>query len=827
MLAACSVRGQASVDFGKQVEPLLRARCQGCHGAAQQMSGLRLDQKQAAMAGGYSGAAIVPGKSAESKLIARVTGAKGIAMMPPGGKKLADAEIDLLKRWIDEGAKWPDGKVVVSETKARSSHWAFQPLKRPQAPAIDSKWIRNAVDGFVLAKLNQEKVAPSAEAPKLTLLRRLHLDLTGLLPTPEEVNDFLADTRSDAYERRADQLLESEHYGERWARPWLDRARYADSDGYEKDWARPYAWRYRHWVIGALNRDMGFDQFTIQQLAGDLMPNATAEQRAATGFLRMTLTNREGGIDNKQFRFENGVDRAMAVGSAWMGLTVGCAQCHDHKFDPISQKDFYQLFAFFDRTEEVDVDAPMPGEMGPYLAKHDEYRAKRAALLDEYKVAAMQAAWEKEMLRASANPGERTDWDLAWDCLLKLTEFGDGEKIIRIPLEKRTQREKDILTDHFVRNYHFAVGGRVYGEVKFKELDEKLRKLKDGYPQLTQAMAVEEGNSPEASHLRVRGDYRSMGIEVQPQTPRVLPELRTQSRATRMDLAKWLVAPENPLTSRVTVNWIWQELFGRGLVKSVDDFGTRGDKPTHPELLDYLAGRLMDNGWSLKKVIREIVLSSTYRQSSTVRKDLAERDPDNELLARQSRTRLPAELIRDAALEAGGLLSMDVGGPSVKPPQPDGVMELGYGNRWGNAWPVSEGKDRYRRGLYIHFQRSTPYPMLVNFDAPKANVSQCKRDRSNSPLQALNLLNDPVFQEAARGLAYQAMSASGDWGTRLEAAYQRALIRKPSESEKRKFEEFFAKQKAQLRSEGIGEEGAAWTALASVLLNLDEFITKE
>ncbi|MBI4903927.1 MAG: PSD1 domain-containing protein [Acidobacteria bacterium] len=793
------------------------------------MSGLRLDEKNGAMAGGYSGAVIVPGNSGVSKLVARLTGAKGIAIMPPGSKGLPESEVAVIRRWIDEGAKWPAGPVTgvpVAPTR-KSNHWSLQQVKRPAVPAVSSKWARNPVDAFVLARLNQEKIAPSEEAAKLTLLRRAHLDVTGLLPTVEETNDFLSDPRPDAYERRVEQLLQSRHFGERWARPWLDRARYADSDGYEKDWARPYAWRYRHWVIDALNKDMGFDQFTIQQLAGDLLPQATPDQRAATGFLRMTLTNREGGIDNKQFRFEDSVDRAMAVGSAWMGLTVGCAQCHDHKYDPFSQRDFYQLFAFFDRVEEVDIDAPMPGEVGPYLAKRAEYLSKREALLAEYKAAELQAAWEKEMLRASANPGERTDWDLAWDCLLKLTEFGDGEKIIRIAPEKRTARERDILVDHFVRNFHFAVGNKRYNELKLKELDGKLRKLKESYPQLSQAMTVVESASTEPSHLRVKGDYRSLGIEVQPLAPSVLPSIATQGRATRLDLGKWLVSRENPLTSRVTVNWVWAEIFGRGLVKSVDDFGVRGDRPSHPELLDYLASQFMDSGWSVKKLVREIVLSSTYRQSSKVRKDLAERDADNALLARQNRLRLPAELIRDAALAAGGLISLDVGGPSVKPPQPDGVMELGYGNRWGNAWPVSTGKDQYRRGLYVHFQRSTPYPMLVNFDAPKANVSQCKRDRSNSALQALNLLNDPVFQEAAQGMAYQVTAASQDWSARLESAFLRALVRKPSESEKQKLERFFARQKEQLASEGVREENAAWAALASVLLNLDEFITKE
>jgi len=817
-----------AVDFATQVEPILRARCVGCHGAASQTSGLRLDQKKAAMAGGYSGPIIIPGNSAGSKLIARVIGGEGIMIMPPGGKRLSEEQVTLLKEWIDEGAKWPDAPDTATPVR-KSKHWAFQPVTAPGIPNVTRRyWIRNAIDSFVLARLEKEKIAPAPEADKATLLRRVHIDLTGLLPSPKEVEEFLADTRSDAYERVVDRLLQSPHYGERWARPWLDRAHYADSDGYEKDWARPYAWRYRNWVINALNRDMPFSKFTLDQLAGDLVPNADTEQRVATGLLRMTLTNREGGIDNKQFKFENTVDRATTVGATWLGLTVQCAQCHDHKYDPISQRDFYQLYAFFDRLEEVDIDAPLAGELGPYLAKKDEYRAKREALLKEYKVVEQQRAWEKEMLRAAANPGERTDWDLAWDCLLKLTEFGDGEKIIRIPEEKRTQRERDILNDHFIRNYHFAVGGKVYGETKFKELDGKLRELKESYPQLTQALSVADEQTSEPSHLRVRGDYRTLGIEVKPDGLGVLPPLQAKARATRLDLAKWLVSREHPLTARVTVNWVWAELFGRGIVKTLDDFGTRGETPMHQDLLDHLSARFMDSGWSVKSLVRDMVTSSAYRQSSAVRPELKDRDPENSLLARQNRLRMPAELIRDSALMASGLISLDVGGKSMRPPIPEGVMELGYGSRgWGVAWPESKGPERYRRGLYIHFQRSTPYPMLMNFDAPKANGAQCSRDRSNSPLQALNLLNDPVFMEAAQALAYQAMSSSEEWGGRLESAYMRAVGRKPSLTEKQKFEKFFAAQKEQLQREGMKDESAAWTALTSVLLNLDEFLTRE
>jgi len=435
---------------------------------------MRVDDRTTLLKGGYSGKpAIVPGNSWASALIRRVEHLPGLTAMPPAGPWLSAEQIAVLRAWIDQGAPWSDLPTPAAVTPGQTGHWAFQPIRRPPIPTDDA----NPIDAFTRARLRQEGIAPSPEAPKNVLLRRLSLDVIGLPPTPEELAEFLADTRPDAYERQVDRLLASPHYGEKWARHWLDQARYADSDGYEKDWSRPYAWRYREWVIDALNRDMPFDRFTIEQIAGDLVPNSTVEDKAATGFHRNTLTNREGGIDNEQFRFENLVDRTATVGTVWLGLTIGCAQCHDHKYDPLKQKDFYRLAAFFDNIEEVDIDAPMPGELGPWLAKQAQYRAKREDLLREYRVPELQAAWEKDMLRAAAYPGERTDWDLAWDCLLKLTEGGDGEKIIREGAASRTQRENDILTNHFVGNYHFAVGDKKYKELKFDELDKKLRDL--------------------------------------------------------------------------------------------------------------------------------------------------------------------------------------------------------------------------------------------------------------------------------------------------------------------------------------------------------------
>ncbi len=765
-----------TVDYAPDVEPLLRARCYGCHGAAQQMKGLRLDRRESVLGAGRM-------------LITRVTGDKGAPFMPPVGEHLKPAEVEVLRRFIEQ-----------------TRHWAFQPIVNPAPPAVrDSSWVRNPIDAFILARLEHESLKPSPETGRVTLLRRVSLDLTGLPPTPQEVAEFLADTRADAYERLVDRLLASPHYGERWARPWLDRTHYADSDGYEKDWFRPWAWRYRDWVIDSFNRDVSFDQFTLEQLAGDSLPDKAGERQIAAGFLRMTLTNREGGVDNAQFRFENTVDRANTTATVWLGLTAGCAQCHDHKFDPIKQKDYYSLFAYFDNVEEADVQAPLAGERERFAPKRDEYRKKRAETLSAYSVPALQEAWEKDMLDAAAHPGRRTDWDLAWDCLLKLTEGGwDGEKLIRTHAAARTERESDTLTDHFVRNYHFAVGDKRWKELKFPELDKKLAALKTEFPQLSEAMVVRDSRHPVPSHLRVRGDYKTLGETVTPAAPHFLP----QAHGTRrLDLALWIISPENPLAARVAVNWIWQELFGTGIVKSADDFGTRGDPPSHPELLDWLATEYQTSGWSTKRLIRTIVLSSTYRQSASVRAELQTVDPGNRLLARQSRLRLSAELIRDSALAASGLLNDAVGGPSIRPPQPAGVAAMGYG-RNDSSWVVSEGRERYRRGLYIQYQRSTPYPLLVNFDAPRTEVAACTRERSNTPLQALNLLNDPVFVESANALA--ALVKPGDFN----GLFQRVLGRPANVHELARLNAFYNQQHD-------------WPAVASVLFNLDEFITRE
>jgi len=819
------------VDFYRDIEPLLKEKCQSCHGPEQQLSGLRLDNRKAALAGGNSGIVIKPGDSADSRLIHLVAGLNEKLRMPLNGEPLTAEQIGSLRGWIDQGVAWPERTISAaspSEAKSprpKSKHWAFAAPQRPKLPKVKhSAWIRNSIDRFVLARLEKDNITPSGEADRETLIRRLSLDLVGLPPAPDQVDEFLADRRSDAYERLVDQLLESPHYGEKWARSWLDLARYADSDGYEEDRIRPNAWRWRHWVIEALNRNMPFDQFTIEQIAGDLLPNATLEQKVATGFHRNTLTNREGGVNREEFRTEQIIDRTATTGTVWLGLTLGCARCHDHKYDPISQKEFYQLSAFFNTAIEVDVEAPLPAERGPFLLRQAEFEKKRATLLDEFKVDQLQIEWEKKLKDAAAHPGV----DLGSDYQLNLLQVktDHGEEILMLAPEKRTPRQKRILTDQFVRSAGFG------------ELNIRLKALAEEYPRLTEAPTITENPHPPKTHVLMRGNFLAPGIEVQPEVPAVLPRLPADPPHSRLTLARWLVSRDNPLTARVTMNRAWQEFFGRGLVDTPQDFGTRSSPPTHPELLDWLAVEFMENGWNVKKMHKLIVESATYRQSSSTRKDLESRDPDNRLLARQTRLRLPAELVRDVTLAAGGLLNPAIGGRSIRPPQPAGATSL-------NSSPKSnesEGPERYRRGLYILFQRRYPYPELVTFDAPDSLNTCPRRDRSTTPLQALTLLNDPVFFEAAQALAIRLLQEkAGDAGDRIDHAYRICLGRAPSSAEKKRMVQYLQERKELLehKPESIDKifpvkgldgidpsEAAVWVGVSRVLLNLEEFITR-
>jgi mono/diheme cytochrome c family protein len=653
----------APVDYARDVKPLLATHCYKCHGATQQKNGLRLDTAASALNGGDHGAAIQPGNSAASLLIQAVKGTHSeITRMPYKRPPLDDAQVGTLAAWIDAGAVAPEKEVPES-----TRHWSFIPPVRPSVPEIrgPQSEVRTAIDAFIFSRLEEEKILAAPEADRVTLIRRLSLDLTGLPPTPEEVNAFLSDSRADAYERVVEWLLASPHYGERWGRHWLDVARYADSNGYSIDAPRSI-WKYRDWVIDALNRDLPFDQFTIEQLAGDLLPNATPEQLIATGFHRNTQINQEGGIDKEQFRIESIIDRVNTTGTAFLGLTISCCQCHDHKFDPLTQKDFYGLFAFLNNAEEPELPLVSPEEVSRAKGFETEAAAYIAALPGKDPgIWERMVAWERDLTptqRQALPQAVREAFDVAF--------------------EKRTDEQKQLELTAFVEH---AAGNKAHTAA--------LKKLRAAAPDVPTTMIMRELDQPRRSYLFVKGDFTRDGGTVTPSVPAVLHPLTKTEKPTRLDLARWLVDTKNPLLARVTVNRIWQQYFGRGLVETENDFGTRGTPPTHPELLDWLATEFMAQNWSLKAMHRLIVNSATYRQSSRTRPELNISDPNNKLLARQSRLRLDAEIVRDAALSASGLLNPKVGGPGVYPPIPDGVMSLGQVKR---EWKVSEGGDRYR-----------------------------------------------------------------------------------------------------------------------------------
>ncbi len=812
----------AAPDFRLDIAPILAKRCQGCHGAATQQSGLRLDQRAAAMKGGYSGAVILPGNSRASKLIRMVTGGEKVKM-PPAGPPLTSEEVARLRDWIDAGADWPEDSPASVAVKPgiRAVPWSFRPVRKPTPPLAKS----NAIDAFVQARQRAKGIAASPEAPREVLLRRLHLDLTGLPPAETGIE-------STRYDARVDALLESPHFGEKWARHWLDLARYADSEGGVQDFSRPFAWRYREWVINAFNRDMPFDQFTVEQLAGDLLPGAGLSQKTAAGFHRNTITSREGGVELDRIRFEQLVDRANTTGTVWFGLTLGCAQCHDHKYDPISQRDYYRMVAYWESADERDVDAPLAGELGVYRQYAHVFRRERDKLIAEHAILPVVDEWEEGMRGAMANPGKSPLWDVTYDAFSKLVDH--APEILLKKRSERTEREQDALIDYFIKRSQGAVGKERHEKLKVAELGKKLEKLDQQYPRLTQIMTLAETSPRRPTHLRIRGNYADRGIEVEPGLPDSLAKIQAPDRLT---LARWIVSRDNPLTARVTVNRIWAELFGAGLVRTAEDFGANGERPSHPELLDWLAVDFMEHGWSIKRLIRQIVTSETYKQSSKSRADLASVDPDNRLLARQSRFRLPGELIRDNALAVSGLLMDTVGGESVRPPQPDGVIDLQYSMKWDET----PGRARYRRGLYIHIQRTANYPLLMNFDSPDRTVTCARRETSNTPLQPLNLMNDPAFVEAAQALAARLMREERDARRRVDRAFRICFGRSPSASERDLILSHLDQRRQiaktnpkAIESMPIGDlpgadplEAVAWFGVSRAILNSDEFLTRE
>jgi hypothetical protein len=974
------------VQFNRDIRPILAQRCFKCHGMDDtgRKGRLRLDVRDAALKGGKSGMpAIVPGKPDQSEMMRRLFSDEQSEVMPPlaTNTALTAEEKAKIRAWIAAGAEY-------------ASHWAFVVPRPPALPEVkDKAWAKNPIDRFILAKLEQEGVRPSPAADRYTLVRRVYLDLIGLPPSPEEVDAFVNTGDPQTYEHLVARLLASPHYGERWARRWLDLARYADTNGYEKDRPRSM-WPWRDWVINALNADLPFDQFTIKQIAGDLLPNATLDDRVATGFHRNTMLNEEGGIDPLEYRFYAMTDRVATTGTTWLGLTLGCAQCHSHKYDPILQREYYQLMAFLNNADEREIDVPRADVAAQQRALQTRIARLTAELADKFPSATERdqkfAAWlERERsrnvrwtplrpieaksnlpllmvqeddsvfasgditksdtyrlkyqgnfrgvraVRLEALPDERlpaggpgmcyyegpkgdfflgefqlrvkdkpviiaaatesyarnnfgpnpvsaklaTDGDAqtGWSCAGRFGErheavfvlaeplgdvgeldltmlFGrhyacslgrfricittdpgavardlpeETKRLLQIPDAQLTTTQREQLLHRFLLTAPELAGAR-------SEID----RLRQALPQYPTSLVFQErpSENPRPTSVHQRGEFLRSTERVEPNVPVALSPLSPEAPRNRLTFARWLVAPDNPLTARVTVNHQWQAFFGRCLVRTTEDFGMQGEPPLHPELLDWLATEFMKKGWSLKQLHWLIVTSATYHQASRVTPSLLGKDPQNKLLGRGPRVRLEAEMIRDSVLRASGLLSSKIGGPSVFPPQPASVTTEGAYGRL--EWKVSPGEDCYRRGLYTFSKRTAPYAMFTTFDGPSGEACLARRDVSNTPLQALTLLNDAVFVEAAQALGRTLAARPGSVEDRVQLAFRHVLTRPATKEEIERLAMFFATQKHRFSAgeldaalvagpgEGDRNERAAWTALVRTLFNLDEALTK-
>ncbi len=866
---AATSAGKA-IDFNRDIQPLLSDNCYHCHGPDEKArkARLRLDMKEGAFRVKDGVAVIVPRKSKDSELIRRITSQDPDEMMPPpeSNRKLTPTQIELLKRWVDSGAAW-------------GQHWAYELPQRPPVPKIRNpkSETRNPIDNFILARLEREGLKPSPEAPKETLIRRVTLDLTGLPPTPGEVDAFLADKSPNAYEKVVDRLLQSPRYGERMAWDWLDAARYADSNGFQGDPERTM-WPWRDGVVNAFNSNLPYDQFTIEQLAGDLLPNATREQKLASGFNRNNMHNGEGGRIAEETRVENVFDRVETTATLWLGVTFTCTRCHDHKFDPFTMRDYYGLYDIFNQMSEAG--AGRGGQAPPVLdlsTPGEEERVKKATQRFNATAKEVEAFELKKFPRSEGKP---------------LVESAASELPGNLPATLAKVEPKKRGVDAILEAIgYFKTDGKdpAYVEVLEKLLAAE-RERDAAQNNITKVMIMDQLKEPRDTFILVKGAYDK------PTTNKVLaampaslvskpqaPDPRPETQPSRLDLARWLVSPENPLTARVTVNRYWQTFFGTGLVKTVEDFGVQGEKPSHPELLDWLATEFMGSGvwgpgsgaqprtpdprpktlsapWDVKALVKLIVMSATYRQSSKViskpviskqatdhrllttdYSSLYERDPENRLLARGPRYRLPSWMLRDFALAASGLLVDQCGGPSVKPYQPEGIWEEAtFGKK---TYQQDHGDALYRRSLYIFWRRIVGPTMF--FDNAARQTCTVKTFRTNTPLHALTTLNDITYVEAARALAERVMLAAPKSDARLEHAFRLVLARKPTAAERKILlsrldalqQQFTADKDAAQKLLTVGEskrneklapaEHAAWTGLCSLVLNLDEAVSKE
>ena len=794
-LFAPVARAEAATDFQREIRPILSNICFKCHGPDQDerkggkkgSGGLRLDTEEGSRADLDGARAVVPGHPEQSDLIARITSADPDELMPPpkSGKKLSPREIEAFTHWIKGGAKY-------------SKHWSYEKPVRPVVPTIadcglriadwpvdvrPEDWSTNPIDAFVLQRMAKEGLKPSPLAMPEALVRRMTLDLTGLPPTPEDADAFVAESirnPQSAIRNLADRLLASSAYGEHWGRAWLDLARYADSAGYADDPPRTI-WAYRDYVIRAFNANMPFDQFTIEQLGGDLLPNPTEDQIIATAFHRNTMTNSEGGTDDEEFRNAAVVDRANTTMSVWMGTSFACAQCHTHKFDPITNAEYFRLFAFLNNTADSDKKDEQPVIDLDLLTA--EQKAQRAKLQERL------ATLDGKIKELTA-PGKIAD-----------------------PEVKKARDEATALR-------------------------KQIENLRVTVPVMRELVGAQRRKTK----IQLRGNFLALSDEVTEGVPAAFHPLPKDAPMNRLTLARWLVDDANPLTARVIANRFWESIFGIGIVRTSEEFGAQGEPPSHPELLDWLATELVREKWDAKKFLKLLVTSATYRQSSKVTPELAERDPDNRLLARGPRFRMGAEMVRDQALAVSGLLSRKMYGPSVRPPRPNMGLSAAFGG--GLDWATSAGEDMHRRALYTEWRRTAPYPSMVTFDAPNREVCTLRRNRTNTPLQALVTLNDPVYIEAAQALARRMVAAGASAEEKVRAGFRLTLTRTPSDTEMQRLVALHdtvlatyrqdEKKAVEMATNPIGPvpkgadvaDLAAWTAVANTLLNLDETVMK-
>ncbi len=804
------------VDFNFDVRPILSDRCYACHGPdeATREAGLRLDTEEGALAtrldsGGY---AIVPGDLAASVLAHRILSDDPEEMMPPPESNLALSAADkaVLVRWIEQGAEW-------------KPHWSFIPPEKAPLPDADAE---QPIDRFILARLNRERIDPAPEAPKETLLRRLTLDLTGLPPTLEELDTFLADDAPDAYTRVVDRLLASPAYGERWAWDWLDAGRYADTNGFQGDPTRTM-WPWRDWVVRSINQNVPYDRFTVDQLAGDLQPDAGVEQVLATAFNRNHMYNGEGGRIPEETRVENVFDRVETLGTVWLGLTVNCARCHDHKFDPLTQKEYYQFFDYFNQTSEEGGFAH--GKVEPVL---DLSKPEDLVRLDELQGTVDAVAREVRLLedRLFPRPAGKT----AAESPNARGLIGENVDALKLAPERRSSYYLRLLEEGFADTEPAYAG--LLNTLRRAVVDRDRQNALN-----VRVMVMDERPETRTSTILERGVYNKPAEAVSRDVPAFLPALADDATNNRLALAEWVVRPDNPLTARVTVNRYWQAFFGVGLVKSAEDFGVQGEQPSHPELLDWLAVDFMESGWDVKALHRQIVLSEAYRRASPASAEERERDPENRLLARGPRYRLPSWMLRDQALAVAGLLVDSLGGPPVFPYQPEGIWEEATFGQ--TRYTQDHGDALYRRTLYIFWRRIVGPTSL--FDTASRQTCTVNVSRTNTPLHALVTLNDITYMEAARVMAERVMGMANTDAERIDTTFRLATSRYPTEAEHTILagrltalrQQFTADPNAAAQLLAVGEkprnealdpvEAASFAGLCSLILNLDETLTKQ